>query len=171
MANTYQSWSPNGGASPSVETAITSAADLATGNTLVSASIDNTLNSGLGGAGVGPISLLWADFELYLPNGVGSALTVEQPVELYIIPALDGTNFADFDANFTDILAPQNCFAGSFMVRAEATASTSQRLFMKSIELPPLKFKALIRNVTGQSLKDGATHFTVRFQRKSFQFG
>lgn len=142
-------------------TSITSAADLTTGNTLLSAAYDNT--SG------GTNNFLMADFELDLPNGLGAALTAEQAVELYILPALDGTNYMDFDTNFTDVLAPAKNFVGSFAVRAESTASTAQRLAIMDCPIPPYSFKVGIRNSTGQTLKDGASHFTVKMFPKRLQ--
>jgi hypothetical protein len=145
------------------EILITSSASLATGNTLLSVSTDNT-------PATNSPCWVWGDFVLNLPNGLDAALSVEQPVELYILPEVDGSNFADFDTNFTDVLAPQNLFKGTFLVRAEPTASTAQLLVLTDVLIPPYNFMVGIRNNTGVSLLDGATHFTLAMVRKTFQF-
>lgn len=149
MATTTQWQTPS-----SVATHITSAADLLDGKTLLSGAYDNTPG--------GVNNYIFGDFELSLPNGLGVALSVEKPVELYIITALDGTNYSDFTTDFADTAAPVGAYVGSFQVKVEAAAGTAQRLQLRGIPLPPLNFKVGIRNKTGQTLKDGVSHFTVR---------
>lgn len=146
------------------ETLFTSAADLPTGCTQISGICDNTP------ADSSP-SYIWADFVLNLPNGIGGTITIQQPVELYIIPEVDGSNFLDSDVNATDVLVPQNLYKGAFQVRAEGTATTAQRLGLMDVLIPPYNYKVYIRNNTGQSLKDGASHFTISQVRKTFSYG
>lgn len=66
-------------------------------------------------------------------------------VELYIVPALDGTNYADGG----DSVTPPACqLVGVFPVRA---VDTQQVVTITGIQIPPCKFKPLIINKTGQA--------------------
>lgn len=85
----------------------------------------------------------FADFELLVtfvdaPGDGGS-------VSLWLLPALDGVHFADGDASTA---AQAHLQVGAFQARAGATA---QRLHLRGVVLPPLKFKPLIRNAAGQA--------------------
>lgn len=145
----------------SVATAITGSSALTTGSTNISSGINNVP------AVASPTAYVWADLVLDLPNGLSATISVEQPVEVYIIPEIDGSNYLDWDNNFTDILAPQNLYRGAFMVRAESTASTAQRLGLMDVLMPPYNFKIGIRNNTGVSLQ---STYTVQYVLKSFSF-
>lgn len=96
----------------------------------------------------------YADFELAVPfddapNEGGSLL-------LWLVPALDGTNYADGDGSAT----PQaHLLAGHFQLRAEAGL---QRLHLRGVALPPFKFKTLIQNHAGLSLPASGT--TLRYR-------
>ena len=81
--------------------------------------------------------------ELYVRGA--SAFTAGGYVELYLIPAADGTNYSD---GSDSVAPPLSCLAGNFPVLA---VSTQQRLTLWGLVLPPLKFKFLIINKTGQA--------------------
>lgn len=65
-------------------------------------------------------------------------------VELYLIPALDGTNYGDGDDS---ILPPSSSFVGVFGLKV---ATSLQRIVIRDIPIPPFKFKFLVINKTGQ---------------------
>lgn len=83
--------------------------------------------------------------ELYLAAPL-SAPSTGAVVELFIVQALDGSNYEDGDAS-TD--PPATNLVGVFQISASATA---QRRTIKNIAVPPAKFKYVIVNKTGVSL-------------------
>ncbi len=85
----------------------------------------------------------WGDFELLVDLAVAPA--ADAPIELYLIPALDGTNYSDGDGT---PIAPASSYVGTFFSQAVATV---QRIPLMGIRLPPTKFKALVYNKTGQA--------------------
>jgi hypothetical protein len=87
----------------------------------------------------------WGDFELLAELAVAPG--ADTPIELYLIPALDGTNYADGDGT---PIAPASAYAGTFFSRA---VDTAQRIPLPGVRLPPCKFKALLYNKTGQALE------------------
>jgi hypothetical protein len=89
---------------------------------------------------------LWGLFELLVD--FVSAPTVDTPVELYLIPAPDGTNYADGDGTPT---APANCYVGCFVMRATTAAMRLVLGIDHRVDLPPTKFKALVYNKSGQA--------------------
>lgn len=89
--------------------------------------------------------------DLYLFNDLeltvtfGSAPTVNNPIEMYLIPSIDGTNFADGGG----AVAPaRNLYVGSFLLRAVTTA---QRCLLRGVPLPPGKYKYVAKNGSGQA--------------------
>lgn len=85
---------------------------------------------------------LWGDMELTV--SFGTAPTAGRVVELYVIPADDGSNYAT--ANPTS--PPANLIAGAWVVR---NVTTAQRLVLRQVPLPPSRFRLLIRNTTDQA--------------------
>src|SRR5262249_28481388 len=71
-------------------------------------------------------------------------------IELYLVPAPNGTNFADAD-NTTPNPA---LLAGYALVRAVTTA---QRIAIPGVTLPPHKLEIYIRNQTDQQMSAGFT--------------
>jgi hypothetical protein len=123
-------WQP--GSSSSIIT--TGMNSLANEGNAVSSEINNATNSSL-----------FHDAELYLA-APGSAPSAGAVVELYIIQALDGTNYEDGDAS-TD--PPAVNLVGVFQISASATA---QRRTIRGITIPPTKFKYVLINKTGVTL-------------------
>jgi hypothetical protein len=94
-------------------------------------------------------------FELQIRGS--AAFTTGGYVELHFIPAADGSNYSDGD----DTTAPPaSCLAGTFPVRA---VDTQQRVTLWGVVLPPLKFKPLLVNHTGQSLTNTDDENVLRF--------
>lgn len=88
----------------------------------------------------------WGDFEL----AVAMSTTTSSPapfVEIYIIYSIDGTNYADGGGS---VAPPQTSRVGIFSLRNTAS---DQVITLSRIPLSPFKFKVMVKNVTGQSLK------------------
>jgi len=112
-----------------------------------------SLNAGANalGSAIGNDSNLdrWADFELQFTCSV--APTANTVVELYLLYALDGTNYEDGSAAPID---PTKTPVGVFTARAVTSA---QRVTLSHVPLSPHKFKCLLKseldqNATGVTL-------------------
>lgn len=103
---------------------------------------------------------LFGYFELNATFGV--APTAGNTVDLYLVPASDGTNYADNTSGASGTTSA-NYYVGSFPLRAVTTA---QKIGLTGpsgsgpIWLPPLPFKAFVVNKGGQAL--GATGHTLK---------
>lgn len=81
----------------------------------------------------------------------GSAPTAGTTVDLYIIPAPDGTNYDDAVTGAAGS-APVTSFAGVFPLRAVTSAQKVPCGVASSlINLPPTKFKVFVINRSGQA--------------------
>lgn len=99
-------------------------------NTAASAAIDNTT-----------ALTMFIDLELYV--AVQSvARSTGATVEVYMTPALDGTNYADANETTAELIA-------SFPLDA---ATTARRCVRRDIPVPPGIYKVFARNRTGQAL-------------------
>lgn len=99
---------------------------------------------------------MYADFELLCK--FQAAPTVGGYVALYLIQALDGTNYADGNDS---IAPPATALVGTFPVRAVTDA---QRVVVRHALLPATKFKPLVINKSGQAMTnvDGENVLTLR---------
>lgn len=115
---------------------------LASGSSVLLTEYDNAAN-------------LWptADFEFVLD--FATAPTDNAQVELWIVPAWDGTNYADGSAS---VAARANLSIGILLVR---NVNTAQRLVLRDVPIPACKFKLLLKNSTTQAL-DGSSANTVK---------
>lgn len=109
-------------------------------NTAASTAIDNTMNLDL-----------FMDLELILATQ-GSARSTGATVAVYLIPALDGTNYADVNETTAELVA-------TFPLDA---ATTARRAVVRDIPLPPALFKLFARNQTGQALAASGTSIRYR---------
>jgi len=103
------------------------------GNAL-SSEIDNTT-----------VLYLFDDVE-WLHAALGYTPSAGAVIELYIVEALDGTNYEDGDAS---IDPPAANLVGVFNIRA---STASQRHTLRQIPIPPFKFKYVVINKTGGAL-------------------
>jgi hypothetical protein len=104
----------------------------ATTGKAISGALDNTTDLAI-----------WADLELVVT--FGSNPTAGQVVEVYLVPSVDGTNYADGDAS---IAPPYPSLVAAFPVRAVTTA---QRIAFRGVQLPPGLYKYQVSNKTGQA--------------------
>lgn len=100
----------------------------------ISSEIDNTSNLHLFD------DVEWVHAALGYTPAAGSV------IELYIVEALDGTNYEDGDAS---IDPPATNLVGVFNIRSTTSA---QRHVIRQIPIPPFKFKYVIINKTGGTL-------------------
>lgn len=87
---------------------------------------------------------IYADWDLLCR--FASAPSAGGYVALYLIPAVDGTNYTDGDDS---VAPPVNLLIATFPVRA---VSTAQRVSAIGLRLPNGKFKPLVINVSGQAM-------------------
>lgn len=89
-----------------------------------------------------------------LVGGFGSSPTLPQALEVYLVPANDGTNFADVNTTSGSSYLSPSQFAGTIPVTLSQTAS--QRMTSSTrIPLGPRLYKVYLLNRTGQSLSSG----------------
>ena len=86
---------------------------------------------------------LYGAFQVDVTFGTGP--TADTTLDLYLVPALDGTNYADGSTT----VAAQNNAVGGYTMRA---VTTEQRLTIWGILLPPCKFKMQLFNNTNQGM-------------------
>jgi hypothetical protein len=113
----------------------------------ISAAIDNSSNLDL-----------FDDLELVVT--FATAPTANTIVEVYLVPAVDGTNYAD---GSTTVLPQASLYVGGFQVR---NVNTIQRMALRGISLPPGLFKYLVQNTTNQGFPaSGST-----LKRNAYQY-
>ena len=97
---------------------------------------------------------LLGDWELVVT--FGTSPTLDAAVDLYLVPAVDGTNYADGDAS---IRPAPNLYVGSFYVR---NVTSEQRMAVRDVPMPPGLYKALILNGSGQAFPASGSTLKVR---------
>ena len=93
----------------------------------------------------------WGNFELF--TGFASAPTVGNSIELYGVPALDGSDYADVDTSTPNM--PLSCFLGVFSVIKSQTGA--QRLVLMGVPLMPNLYEFYLYNKSGQQMSSGWT--------------
>ncbi len=122
-------------------TLVSSGSSLATATvSTVSSSYDNSANNNF-----------WANFELL--TGFGSSPSVGTSIELYGVPALDGSDYADVDTGTPNM--PLSCYLGSFVVVKAQTAN--QRLVIMGVPLTSQLYEFYVYNKAGQTMSSGWT--------------
>lgn len=105
----------------------------------------------------------WAGFDLLCRFQV--APSTGGYCALYLVPAVNGTNYGDGD----DSIAPPSTYlAGVFPVRAVTSA---QRVELPLVAIPPFKFKPLLINKSGQAMTntDGENTLDMRTYNEESQ--
>jgi hypothetical protein len=106
-------------------------------------------------------------FELNVTFGTNP--TAGNTVDLYIIPAPDGTNYDDAVTGASGS-APGTAYAGGFPLRAVTTAQKVPLGLGQAgyIQLPPTKFKVFALNKSGQAFpSSGSTIKMVPYRYQS----
>jgi len=108
---------------------------------------------------------LWATFELNVT--FGSAPTAGNTVDLYIIPAPDGTNYDDNTTGASGA-APSTSYVGGFPLRAVTSAQKVPLGVVRRVDLPPTKFKIFVVNGSGQAFPaSGSTVKMIPYRYQS----
>jgi hypothetical protein len=109
-------------------------------NSAASSAIDNTT-----------ALRLFEDLEFLLKDNGTNSPTAGGVIEVYLLASVDGTNYPD---GSTSIDPAANTFVGVFNTRV---VSTDQRMVLRGISLPALKYKYLIINKTGMAFTTANT--------------
>ncbi len=109
---------------------------------------------------------MYGVFELNVTFGTNP--TAGNTVDLYIIPAPDGTNYDDNTTGASGA-APITTYVGGFPLRAVTTAQkVPLGLGLTLVNLPPTKFKAFLLNKSGQAFPaSGSTVKMVPYRYQS----
>lgn len=105
----------------------------------------------------------YADFDLYCR--FQSSPSANGYCELYLVQAVDSTNYADG----SDSVAPAiTTLVGTFPVRA---VTTQQRVALRHVLLPNTKFKPIIINQSGQAMTntDNENILSIRTYNEELQ--
>lgn len=91
------------------------------------------------------------------------------PGELYLCPALDGTNFPDVLLTSGASVLPYTCFKGNFSQTVTTPTTNVAMLFVTDrIRLLPFLYKVYLLNRSGQSIK--TTNFTMKVMSARVQY-
>lgn len=98
---------------------------------------------------------LFLNLELYVA-AQGSARKAGATVDVYVLPSVDDTNFCFGDDS---VDPPAHTCIGSFVLDA---ATTARYVTMVNVPIPPLDFKLLCINNTGQAFAASANALKYR---------
>lgn len=133
MADAVTRWKPSARASQPLTVMSTDLNSLANNGAVLATAISNDAADELD---------LYCDFELNVTFGTNP--TENSLVELYLVRAIDGTNY---ETNSSEG-RPKNGYVGGFVVD---NVTTAQRLTVPGVLVPPMDFKILVINKTGQA--------------------
>lgn len=89
----------------------------------------------------------WGNFELKAGASVSTSVA-SKTVDLYLVPATDGTNYEDVDT--VTPFFPPNTYRGSFVMITSAT--TVRRMVIEGVPLQPMIYNAYLVNNLGQTI-------------------
>lgn len=122
---------------------------LASGSGIIGNTVyDNSLTANL---------WMWGMLELIVTFGV--APTAGRVIEVYLIPATDGTNYADA----SNTTPPYGLLAGAWPVQA---STSQQRIVTPYAPLSPVPFKPFVRNQTDQAFAASGNIVSIKPYRE-----
>jgi hypothetical protein len=102
---------------------------------------------------------LYADFELLVKYAGSTPSVGARIAELYVIPTIDGVNYAEGVSGAVD---PQRTLlVGAFESRNPST-SAAERLIIPGISLPPRQFRVILKNTSGQTFASSDNTLKMR---------
>lgn len=124
--------------------------------------LDTGLNSLANGAGALSAAIdndadlnLYIDIEVYV-SGYGASINKGVKfADVYLVPTLDGTNYADTDSNI-----PQARYLVGSVTKGTANGTGATREIVTGVPLPPRDYKIAVVNTSGQAW--AATSNTVK---------
>ena len=103
---------------------------------------------------------LQAQFELICQWATVTGITKDTVVgDLYLLPALDGTNFPDIDTTSGSSALPWAAYACSFIAVKAPSSNTNMRFIGPVVQFNPLLHRPYILNRSGQTI---ATNWTLK---------
>ena len=117
------------------------------------ASISNGQSGVANDADLDNTTALGFTWSFTLTASYGSNVTALQPIQLYLVPKLDGTNLADVVSGASPSFQP-NHFRGTF-VNASGSTTGPLILTVEGVPLDPAKYTAYLWNQSGQTLSSG----------------
>lgn len=72
--------------------------------------------------------------------------------DLYLVPAIDGTNFPDIDTTSGAAYIPFTMKAGSFIASKSPTANTNMLFQSSQVDLMPVLYNVYVVNKSGQTM-------------------
>ncbi len=87
--------------------------------------------------------------------------------ELYAIPAIDGSNFADVDLTGGSSFISYPAYLGNFICSKAPTGSTNMRFHSSPIRIRPLLYKPYILNRSGQTI---ASTWSLKIITNRYQY-
>lgn len=97
-------------------------------------------------------------------TGIAAGTTI---ADLYLVPAIDGTNFPDVDTTSGASYIPYTMRAGSF-VASKAPGSATNMIFQSSVvDLMPALYNVYILNRSGQTM---STNWTLKALAAAAQY-
>ena len=87
--------------------------------------------------------------------------------ELYLLAALDGTNYPDVDTTGGASALPPQSYKGNFTCVKAPTANTNMRFNSPLLSLAPFLYKAYILNRSGQTISAG---WTLKVMSARYQY-
>lgn len=127
-------------------TNVTDLDSLASGANVVGASIDPGAPAVLDATG--------AYWELLVT--MASSPSAGSKVQLYFVPTIDGTHYADATSS---VVPGEVHLADEFVLRA---VGTQQRIIVPLIKFPPFPFTPVLCNISGTAFSSATTH-TLRY--------
>lgn len=79
--------------------------------------------------------------------------------DLFLVPALDGTNFPDLDTTSGSSALPLPAFAAPLVATKAPTANTNARYITPALDLAPLLYRPYLLNRSGQTM---AANWTLK---------
>jgi hypothetical protein len=124
----------------------------------LSLSVDLADGANVLGGAIDPSGYIYSSYELIFATV--AAPTKNEVVELYLLPALDGTNYADGDASTDPSLST---FVGNFTTRA---TTAEQRAVILNKVTTPHNFKPLLKNELGAIIHNASGTLNVTFHNE-----
>lgn len=87
-------------------------------------------------------------------TGIAAGTTI---ADLYLVPAIDDTNYPDVDTTGGASYIPFTMRVGSFVAAKAPTANTNALFSSGAVDLLPVLYTAYIINRSGQTMASGAT--------------
>ncbi len=100
----------------------------------------------------------FADIELAVKYTTSAPAAGTKVAELYLVPTIDGTNYAEGSASVN----PQKALLIAVFESRNGSTSAFERLVQLGVSLPPGSFKFVLLNTSGKTLASSGNTVTIR---------